>query len=145
MCKVPHFETSLSIHKQPFNFLSQIIIVWNFTRSLPWVRTSGGVGGGGGCSSKNEVPTSVGRVWGMDRKTYQLFARIFLYMLGRGEFNNDSRCKSYLVIIKFIDMSHPCNWHIQISHNDNHNWPLKKCMTRHLCNNWITIITMHDT
>jgi hypothetical protein len=57
----------------------------------------------------------------MDRKTYQLFARIFLYMLGIGEFGNDSRRKSYLVIIKFIHMFHLRNWHIQISHNDNHN------------------------
>jgi len=39
MCKVPHFEASLSIHKKPFLFVSQITIVGNFTRSLLWVRT----------------------------------------------------------------------------------------------------------
>jgi hypothetical protein len=59
-----------------------------------------------GCS-RNEVPTSVGWVGGMDRKTYQLFARVFVYMLGRGELGNNSRHKSYLVIIKFINLSHP--------------------------------------
>lgn len=65
-------------------------------------------------------------------------------MLGRGEFGNNSKHKSYLVIIKFIDLSHPHTRHIQISHNDNHNQPLKKCMTKYLCNNYITVATIHD-